>query len=819
MRRCALIALLIVAAMLAVAAAPAAAAPPTSTTAGQGTLALGGGSPQCATPGRLSTTAQRACKGSGTVESPYPVGNYGLDVHIDTGATKIANDFDSAVASVVALVFAMLAKLVRWMMLALELAFSFDLFGRDPSGQIPHGLQTAQRLFTSPLLPLAFVIAGGWGVWEMFKHRAGRMLGGYVAMIAMVLLGLVLVTDPAGTLGPLDRFSNQAGTASIAVFSSHDPSRPTAGFADALGDTFTTVVQRPWCAMEFGTVDWCAGPIDKQMHAARRETLAHWQTHPPHDRQAAALFKAATTNGGLFLAFPPGNDERNGKNDSWTLYHHLLTDQPAAAVERTSSGLGDRFGTLVVVGIGVLVALLLFGYVAVNLLLAAVFFVMLLALTPVMMLAPCFGDTGRQVFRRWLGHLLGALFAKLIYGIYLGATIFTSSVVLALGASTGWFGQWVVLAVFWWLAFAYRTRILGYVTGGHHHEHHHGLQALGTLWMVRRAAHQGREIVEHGRRTVGGAAVAGNRRLVAGREAQLERAQRERLNGQRVAADTAERELQTRATQRVESRYQEAQQTVQHAPEIEAQVRRYRQGAEQRRQRREQYAARAGVPVAPAGARERQLAARAHELQTRLASDRRLVSTVQESERATGRRFSAQQVRDAREQMRQEAQQRTRERDYGRLAYRINKSPAEYQRAPTREQLRMRQQIDRTIRHERLLHAAADLAPDRSRPQSHPAPATRPSSRERPPVSKRARSGPLLPASAAPTRPQTKDARTGALVDRQPATTPVDGVVVSPTAAPAQRARPRFPHPPTRRHTRGGFPGARDHVRPRRRDR
>jgi hypothetical protein len=486
----------------------------------------------------------------------------------------------------------------------------------------------------------------------------------------------------------------------------------------------------------------------------------------------------ARTNGELFLAFTPNSNERNGKNTSWTLYSHLQKDRPDLLVERSESGTGDRFGSLLLVGVGMAFCLLLLIYIAANLFLAALFFVFLVALTPAMLLAPAFGDSGREVFRRWLGHTLAAAAAKLLYAVYLGITVWTASLVVSLSSGTGWMAEWVIFAAFWWLAFHYRTRILALLSAGAIKHHHPGMEALGAVYMMRRA---GRVANRRVRRPLVGGAARAQDSLRAGeqrrREHALELAQADRAAGeearhqqQAAASRQAKEQLELRARQTLDARYQDAQRTLERAPDVRAEILRYQRGGEQRRARRLEHAKRSGAPVAPPSARERQLTWRAEELKHKLSADERLVREVRETERRTGQRYSPQQLRAAGEGLRVELTQPASRRDYARLAYRIGQQPGRYEAASAGEQLRMRQQIDRTIRQDRLLQAAADL---------------------RPPPASRAPAQPALAAAGPP--PAAADA--GARAHR-PGVTPV-----------------------ARRRSRGEFPGAREHLRRRRRER
>jgi hypothetical protein len=204
----------------------------------------------------------------------------------------------------IAFVFAAIVKVVRAAMLALELCFTFDLFGRDHGHQIPHALQSAQHFFTEPWMPVAFAVAAIWGAWRgIAQHRVAQTVSGYALMVAMMIGGLVIVSDPSGTLGWVDRSANQASLGALAAFAGHNPTRSTAGFSDALSGVFQQTVERPWCTLEFGDVDWCMSPPDAEMRRAAADVAAHTTgggrcTRRPVRRRAGSVGDAGLLEAG-----------------------------------------------------------------------------------------------------------------------------------------------------------------------------------------------------------------------------------------------------------------------------------------------------------------------------------------------------------------------------------------------------------------------------------------------------------------------------------------------------------------------------------------
>ena len=125
---------------------------------------LGGTDPLCAHPAGLSAQALANCQASGSPQSPFPAGNYTPDTHIDTGLTDPGNDIDSAIQNVIGLVFGLFVTVIHAALLAVSLAFGFDLFASDHGQQIPHALSSMEHMFTLPWLPVAFAIGAIVGI-------------------------------------------------------------------------------------------------------------------------------------------------------------------------------------------------------------------------------------------------------------------------------------------------------------------------------------------------------------------------------------------------------------------------------------------------------------------------------------------------------------------------------------------------------------------------------------------------------------------------------------------------------------------------------
>ncbi len=236
----------------------------------------------------------------------------------------------------------------------------------------------------------------------------------------------------------------------------------------------------PWCYLEFGNVRWCRDPhlldarLRKAALAIAGDERSFAASHSGAEQHAllgsATLLQRANDNGELFLALPANGAARNSINESGSLLSVLCggsreathCEGPSAeeAEFRTQHGTWPRVVGLLLIWIGALAALALFGWIGLRLLAAALLSLLLLLLAPAAVLAPALGEGGRVLFRTWGTRLIAAVTAKLVYSVLLGAALLMTNLLAALSA-LGWWAQWLLIAAGWWLAFHERHELLG----------------------------------------------------------------------------------------------------------------------------------------------------------------------------------------------------------------------------------------------------------------------------------------------------------------------------------------------------------------------
>jgi hypothetical protein len=448
--------------------------------------------------GELPATGRRNCETSGFVAAAAPTGNYGIDVHINTGV--IGLNLDTITQDIIvtpawmAVVWAVHALVVM-----LEWSFTIDLLDSSAAGEIGSGLRQMQRAITYPWLAGVLAVASVILLYDgLIRRRVAESIGQAMLAFAMMAAGMWVILDPTATVGALGAWANRAGVGVLGVTASGTPSGGGRTLAESTSSVFATAVEAPWCYLEFGNVGWCRDPgrLESRLrgagltiashelaligcHSSGGESTAESRCVDPGSAQASAiehsarLLRGAQNNGAVFLALPANGPARNSINEQGSLLHVLCQSSdstecrgPTAAEAefREGGGTWSRVGGLFLIIGGALGLLLLFGFVALRLLGAAILSLVYLLLAPAAVLAPALGEGGRELFRKWAVRLFGAVVAKLTYAFILGVLLAVVVILSGLQA-LGWWTQWLLMSAFWWGAFTHRHQALA-LTGG-----------------------------------------------------------------------------------------------------------------------------------------------------------------------------------------------------------------------------------------------------------------------------------------------------------------------------------------------------------------
>lgn len=433
-------------------------------TAGDPFPGLGGESPSC-----KAATGQAAanCRGSGSIAHRYPIGNYGFDIHIDTGFDAPSGSFFSAIQNVLEFCWLALLYLVKGVLLLLDWAFSLNLVN-DNMSDLRRGLAQVDEIFggNSTFFLAAIACLGMWGIWRGFVQRQTiQTLAGLAGSVGLMIVALVLIHNPVGTVGEVSALANggaRSVTATMADAGGED--EQSDGFSSGMEGVFAAIALRPWCALQFGDVDFCLRkpPLDADLYDAD-----------------AAEFKddarAAPTVADLFLKFPANGSERND------LYENWKGDGKSTAAKMSMMKRGStaaRVALFAVIAVGVLGAIVLLAWLGFKLVGYAILALFFILLTPVMLIAAALGESGRRTFAGWGKRLFVSLIAQFLFAVLLGLVLFTAALLGGLNG-IGWFGLWLIQTIFWWTAFFKRHEIIGWLTlGGRVEDGHRGLSSM-----------------------------------------------------------------------------------------------------------------------------------------------------------------------------------------------------------------------------------------------------------------------------------------------------------------------------------------------------
>jgi hypothetical protein len=458
------------------------------------------GSPLCkgALGGQeLSSRSRGNCETSGFVAAASPTGNYGIDVHIDTGFLGISTgELLTTVQDLfVTPLWMALVWAVHALVVMLEWCFTIDLLD-DPSTGLGSGLRQMQANITEPWLATVLAVASVLALYNgVIRRRVSDALGQALVAGAMMLGGLWVILDPTGTVGALGGWANQASLGTLAVSARGSPAGAGRALAGSMAALFASTIEVPWCYLEFGDVGWCRNParLDPRLRTAGLNIASRELAQADCSRSSsllascvpagsgparalehsAQLLRSARSNGAIFLALPANGPARNSINDESSLLRVMCQSSQATSCRgpmaaqaefRTNRGTWKRVGGLLLIVAGVLGMLLLFGFIALRLLGAAIFSLLYLLLAPAAVLAPALGESGRRIFRRWAAQLLGAVLAKLLFAFLLGIVLAVLAILAALEA-LGWWTQWLLMSAFWWGAYGRRHQALS-VAGG-----------------------------------------------------------------------------------------------------------------------------------------------------------------------------------------------------------------------------------------------------------------------------------------------------------------------------------------------------------------
>jgi hypothetical protein len=551
------------------------------------------GSPMCRRgpgAGELSPASESNCRTSGFEAASAPTGNYEFDVHINTGLMEWMNNADSMFEDLLEMSWTVLVAIVHGVIVMLDWCYALELLNSPAMSGVAKGLRQAQATFTQPWLVLVLSVASVLALYHgLVRRQVAETVGQALMMLVMMVGGLWVIMNPAGTIGALGSWANQAGLGTLGAVTAGTPDHPNRTLAESMQGVFSGGVEGPWCYLEFGDVRWCneRTRLDPGLHTAglkiasseldQVECKSSSRSIPPSLAKelgltvcvaagsgearalehSAELLRRARTNGEIFLALPANGEYRNAINKSSSLFNLLCggSEEPckgptaSQAAFRTTSGTWWRFVGLAFIWLGALGMVLMLGFLALRLLAAAILALFFLLLAPAAVLAPALGDGGRAAFRGWGTRLLSAVMSKLIYSFLLGVLLLMQRILTKNLTTFGWFTQWLLISTMWWGAFLHRNQMLSFAQGGRSESRVRGMRLTSALMSAREA----------------GRATGWARRKLSPSAPNVEQ-RRKRAEAGRERAKAG---MDEQAQRVLEHEYSDASATVEAAPEIQ----------------------------------------------------------------------------------------------------------------------------------------------------------------------------------------------------------------------------------------------------------
>ncbi|HEY0277572.1 MAG TPA: hypothetical protein VGC32_04825 [Solirubrobacterales bacterium] len=438
--------------------------------------------------------------------SRYPLGNYALDEHFSAISAGVFSGVDvSGLLPMIAYFFANeLWQLTAWLAnLLVELfafAFSLDLVngssatnGAGALGPVSRAIQSIYSdVFGGPWMVLAVSVSGCWAMWKALVQRRYAETAGQLALsLVYVGIAFLFVLQPGQTIGAASHWTNEMSGAFLSIAKDGQPSSQGEAKEAGADQLFGLLVAQPWSVLEFGGLDHCvkAGGGDEPESVAVQPLPDGAARRLESGEQVSAGGKTCVENlrryGPHFLRFEPGSDERDdeyealshgdssklpdadpGKKDG--SYELGPVDEPAgAAMEK--GGQYQRLLVAMLVFVCELGAFCLLGALSVGVITAQVLLLLLLAFSPVALVAAAIPGRGHQFFRGWLSKVAGFLLRKAAYSLVLAVLLAVCAAISAATSELGWLMSFGLQCAFFWAVFLQRKSLtdglVGAVTG------------------------------------------------------------------------------------------------------------------------------------------------------------------------------------------------------------------------------------------------------------------------------------------------------------------------------------------------------------------
>jgi hypothetical protein len=404
----------------------------------------------------------------------YPLSAYGLDYHVDVSLTHP----EGVPAEVAQAVAQFLWTITAWMVMAvidiLMFAFSLDLLNGSGGhgGALGPVSTSVANLYNSIIgnewLRIAILVGSLSLIWEGLWHRRyADALGQLLATVCLIMVALTLIFQPQMTVGQVSQWIDTVALEILAGADGKVSSTTAEAKQAAANHLFDTFIVTPWRVLEFGGLKQCVDP-NKTDKDGFPVSVAPYTS--------GAKCYSTDKYADRFLAHPLNSSERDAEYDAlnkgevphddpqFTGYHLEKGEAHAVDIQQ-QGGAWSRLGLSFLILIQTLGVVILFGALAVGIILSGIIALLLLGFAAFTILAACIPRWGHAAFRRWLGKMALAIAAKLGYSIIVAVLMALCIGLAAATATLGFLVSFGMQCAICWIAFAKRQQLFGWWGG------------------------------------------------------------------------------------------------------------------------------------------------------------------------------------------------------------------------------------------------------------------------------------------------------------------------------------------------------------------
>ncbi|MBS1861971.1 MAG: type IV secretion system protein [Actinobacteria bacterium] len=436
----------------------------------------------------------------------WTLGHYDLDQQFSMISVGVFSGVDaSGVLPMVAYFAATeIWRLTAWLAnILIELfgfAFSLDLVngsaptnGAGALGPVSRAISTIySTVLGGPWMVLAVSVTGMWAMWKALVQRRYAETAGQLALSLLYIgIAFLFVLQPAQTIGAASHWTNDLSGAFLSIAKDGEPTSQGEAKAAGADQLFGLLVAQPWAVLEFGGLDHCVrsgsgsepesvrvGPLaeaaarrleaGEEVSVGGKTCINNLKKYGPHllrfeqgsPERAQEVEALLAGDGSKLPDADPG--KANGS------YKLGPADKPAgAAMEK--EGQYERVGIAFLVLVAELGAFFLLGALSVGIITAQILLLLLLAFSPVALIAAAIPGTGHQFFKGWLSKLAGFLLRKAAYSLILAILLTVCAAISAATSELGWLFSFGLQCAFFWAVFlqwrSLTEGLIGIVTG------------------------------------------------------------------------------------------------------------------------------------------------------------------------------------------------------------------------------------------------------------------------------------------------------------------------------------------------------------------